>query len=109
MADYPTLLQADAVEHAFSTLPQDVRMIDAEALTAAGAHSGDQWIMVGGWECQDLSPAGKCKGLNGPRSNTFYNLISIVKLLQSMQRSLPPAYVLEITALQYNFNSPGIS
>eukprot|EP00877_Chromochloris_zofingiensis_P006431 jgi/Chrzof1/2040/UNPLg00696.t1 len=109
MAEHPTLLSAAAVECAFSALPQDVREVGATALIAAGVLTGEQWIVVGGWECQDLSPAGKCKGLNGPRSNTFYDLISIIKLLQSMQQALPPAYVLENTAFQYNFNSPNIS
>ena len=107
MALYPSLLPATAVADMF-TLPQDVRQVTPQYLVDAGAQRGDQWMLVGGWECQDLSQAGSSKGINGPHSSTFYTLVDILGALQQLQPNLPPAYVLENTAFQLHSN-PQIS
>jgi hypothetical protein len=65
---YPASFLAQATADTFTALPQDVRQVDAAALQAAGAADGSQWLVVAGWECQDLSAAGKGEGLQGNRS-----------------------------------------
>ncbi len=39
-------------------------------------------IVTGGWPCQDISTAGKQKGLKGERSGLFFEIIRVVKYLQ---------------------------
>ncbi len=105
MAKYPDLFPFSASEHAFTALPQDVKCITSQSLVQAGALAGDQWLVVAGWECQDLSAAGKGKGLDGPRSSTFFDTVRIVGALQQLQTSRPPAYLLENAPLQHNWRS----
>ena len=96
---YPHLLSPSAWAHAFTTLPQDISLITQEHLLAAGAHNSDQWMLIAGFECQDLSPAGSGKGLSGRRSSTFYPLLSILGELQFLQPYRPPLYLIENTAM----------
>ena len=86
-------------------LPMDVTTITEQHLINAGALEGDQWFVVAGWECQDLSPAGACAGLEGSRSSTFYPLMRILSTLQRLQPSCPPAYIIENTAMQVGKNA----
>jgi mitochondrial fission protein ELM1 len=65
-------------------------------------------MVVAGWECQDLSPAGQGKGLGGPRSSTFYPLVNLCATLQLLQPSLPPAFLFDNTAMQTH-KDPNIS
>jgi site-specific DNA-cytosine methylase len=81
-------------------LPMDVWEIDQDRLIQAGALNGQQWMVVAGWECQDLSPAGAGRGLSGHRSNSFFPLLHILGTLQQLQSPRPPAYLLENTAMQ---------
>lgn len=37
-------------------------------------------VVVGGWPCQDLSVAGKQRGLEGPNSGLFYSFVKAAKL-----------------------------
>jgi len=104
---YPSLFTPAAFRDAFA-LPQQVGMVNADRLLAAGARDGSQWLVVGGWECQDLSPAGLCRGLEGPHSSTYYDLLRLVGILQQLQLSCPPGYLLENTALQHNYRSRAI-
>ena len=94
------LLPPEAYARAFSQLPQDVYSITTTDLLAAGARDNTQWMVVAGWECQDLSPAGSGRGLSGSRSNSFFPLVNIVGALQQLQQRRPPAYLLENTAMQ---------
>jgi hypothetical protein len=102
---YPGLLPASALTHTFTALPQDVWDIEPAQLEQLSQHFQRQWLVVGGWECQDLSPAGKSKGLQGDRSSTLAALVRILAALQRCQPQFPPAYVIENTAMQYNFRS----
>lgn len=53
------------VRNAFS-LPQDIRQLNTKHLIAAGAAAPKHpWLVVAGWPCQDLSPAGSGAGLHG--------------------------------------------
>jgi hypothetical protein len=102
---YPHLLPGCAIKGMYQ-LPADVYKVDSEALIKAGALLKEQWLVVAGWECQDLSPAGSGKGLEGPRSSSFYPLVRLIAGLQMLQQARPPAYLLENTAIQCNFNTP---
>ena len=97
---FPTL----AWQHAFTTLPQNVYDICNKELLAAGVLDGSQWMVVAGWECQDLSPAGSGKGLAGNRSHTFYPLVQIVGTMQQLQKAKPPAFIFENTAMKFPIN-----
>ncbi|KAJ9519684.1 hypothetical protein QJQ45_013313 [Haematococcus lacustris] len=107
-ATYPGLLPHPAHANAFTTLPQDVCSITSADLVRAGARGQHQWLVVAGWECQDLSPAGSLAGLHGPRSSTFFPTMRLVGCLQQLQPALRPGYVLENTAFQHNFLSNAI-
>jgi len=108
---HPHLLPPSALADTFTALPQDVTQIDRDVLLAAGAYNtatSAQWLVIAGWECQDLSPAGDGAGLAGPRSSTFTDLTRIIVLLQLVQPSRPPAYIVENAAMQHNFNHPRV-
>ena len=102
---FPRQVHAGAFQDMFTALPQDVRQVFTRQLLAAGALDGSWWFVVAGWECQDLSPAGKGQGLAGRHSRTFWDVVRIVGSLQQLQLERPPAFILENTAMQYNFNS----
>ena len=63
LGEYPTLLKPMAVQDAFTS---DIWDIKTAAFIQAGAKAGLQWMMVAGWECQDLSSAGSRRVLAGP-------------------------------------------
>ena len=102
---YPGLLPATALEHTFTALPQDVWSIQPAQLQSLAAVHQRQWLLVGGWECQDLSPVGHSRGLTGAKSSTLAPLIQILAILQQHQQDLPPGYIVENTAMQHNFRS----
>jgi RNase H-like domain found in reverse transcriptase/Reverse transcriptase (RNA-dependent DNA polymerase)/Integrase zinc binding domain/PHD-finger/Integrase core domain/C-5 cytosine-specific DNA methylase len=106
-AQYPNLLPLEAITDAFQC-PQDVRDIYTPQLLRMGALDQKQWLVVAGFECQDLSAAGTCQGLDGPRSRTFYDVVRIIGALQQLQTTRLPGYLIENTAMQYNFNSKHI-
>ncbi len=58
-ATYPHLFTPEAAHGMFSTVPQYITRIYSQALVDAGARDGSQWLVVAGWECQDLSMAGR--------------------------------------------------
>ena len=104
---YPELFPPSAWEDMFC-LPQDVKAIKSLDLLQAGALDETQWIVVAGWECQDLSPAGSCQGLDGLHSSTFFDLLRLVGTLQQFQTRQPPIYLLENVALEHNHSSQHI-
>ena len=50
----------------FTALPQNIKDVTMNHLRLA-APSVSQWLVVAGWECQDLSIAGAGRGLHGWR------------------------------------------
>jgi len=106
---YPHLLPSSAVQHAFELLPMDVTSAQLlEQLPQLARCFKQQWLVVGGWECTDLSPAGNCGGLQGERSSTFLNLLHILRILQQ-ECVLQPGYLVENTNFQDNRHSERIS
>ena len=108
-AQFPHLLPASAIQNSFNLLPQDVWQVGSQQLSSLAEQLPRQWLVVGGWECSDLSAAGNCQGLQGSRSSTFFPLLFIIGALQQLQQRLPPAYLIENTAFQYNWKSEDIS
>ncbi|GAX85939.1 hypothetical protein CEUSTIGMA_g13355.t1, partial [Chlamydomonas eustigma] len=105
---YPDQLPLEAWSSAFTALPQDVYSITEEHLSFAGALEEDPILLIAGFECADLSPAGsRRKGLQGSKSSTFYPLLSVLASLQRMRSScaFPLAYLIENTATQYAYGS----
>lgn len=101
MMQYPLLLPPSAVANMFS-LPQDIKLVNTSHLVAAGAaNQQDQWLVVAGWPCQDLSAAGKKQGLAGARSALLTELVRVIGVLQQLQVTHPPAYVIENVAFQF--------
>jgi site-specific DNA-cytosine methylase len=105
---YPSLLPLSATVSMFAQLPQDITRVTPELLRSAGATDGSQWLVVAGWPCQDLSPAGQCRGLEGTRSGTLKDLVRVLVSLQHLQPGLPPGYILENVPLQHNFSSAAL-
>ena len=93
MRRYPDLLHAGAIE--LETLPSDLYHTTAEHLISAGALEDEQWVMICGFPCQDLSPAGKRAGLHGKHSKLFHEVVRLLSSLQQLQKSRPPGYLLE--------------
>lgn len=72
------------------------------------------WLIVAGWECQDLSPAspaGSGKGLKGRRSGTFFPLLHLIAQVQSAHPlgAGRVAHLLENVAMQFNWKHLGPS
>jgi hypothetical protein len=108
-ATFPLQLPQQAISDAFSRLPMDdYRVGTSQLAQLCRKHQGSPWLVVGGWECQDLSPAGKCAGLGGPRSRSFFQIVHIIGALQQLAPDRI-AYVLENTAFQHNWKSASIA
>eukprot|EP00854_Cymbomonas_tetramitiformis_P034175 gene34175-biopygen18261 len=90
---HPDLFPAAAIQ--LEQLPSNLEDTRLKDLVRAGALSGDRWVMVCGYPCQDLSPAGKLAGLEGKHSRLFYRAVRVLSILQQVQPRRPPAYVLE--------------
>ncbi len=100
---FPSLLPTIAFQHAF-VLPQNIKDVDSESLLKVGVNNGRQWLVIAGWECQDLSNAGSGKGLQGRHSSTFFPLMDLCASLQLLQPRLSPAFIFENTSIQTHRN-----
>ncbi|KAK3258664.1 hypothetical protein CYMTET_32294 [Cymbomonas tetramitiformis] len=90
---YPDLISPRAIE--FGALPQDLHDTTSADFIRAGALQGRRWVMVCGFPCQDLSPAGTLTGLDGRHSKLFYEVVRLLSTLQQLQQQRPPGYILE--------------
>ena len=106
-AQFGEAFPLSAWEELFS-LPQDVTTLTTTDLLQAGACDKSQWLVIAGWECQDLSTAGKGLGLEGMHSRTFFDVLQLVGTLQQLQSHRLPGYILENVAPQHNHSSPYI-
>eukprot|EP00854_Cymbomonas_tetramitiformis_P034587 gene34587-biopygen33923 len=77
------------------SLPHDLHDTASADFIRAGSLQGQQWVMVRGFPCQDLSPAGTLTGLDGRHSKLFYEVVRLLSTLQQLQKQRPPGYVLE--------------
>jgi len=100
---HPELLPRSATAGMWD-LGHDVTQVTGEALEAVvRSHPDSRWLVIGGFECQDMSSAGQGRGLYGRRSGTFQHLL---RILQGLHQQLPRdhlGYVVENTAAQHNW------
>ncbi|KAF5830920.1 hypothetical protein DUNSADRAFT_13852 [Dunaliella salina] len=101
---FPAQLPHSASNNTFSTLPHDVDNITNLHLIRTFARDPRPLLIIAGWECQDLSPAGPNTGLHGSRSNTFFSLLQLVATTQTIRPNMPTAYIIENVATTYHFN-----
>ena len=107
-AQYPNQLSPTLVTSAFC-IPQDIRELNLTHLQEAlSEHKDTPWLVVAGWPCQDLSPAGPGAGLQGSRSSLFYDVLRILTELQKNAEA-PVAYLLENAAVQHNFRPTALT
>ena len=101
-AKYPTQFPLAAWEHAFQ-MPQDLTKVEDHHVSTATApkQAHRQWFIIAGWPCQDYSPAGK--GKQGERAALLCDLVRVIRMMQELFASSPPAYILENVPMQHNF------
>jgi hypothetical protein len=98
---YPKQLSEDALAGSFSILPMDVRQVTTQKISEAISEAPvKQWLVVGGWPCQDFSAAGKSQGMRGERAQLLSDLMRILGALQQLLPHQPPAYLLENVPMQ---------
>jgi hypothetical protein len=97
---YPSQLTPAACAGAFTTLPQDIYATTPEVISAVARQTPEPWLVVAGWECQDLSSAGGGAGLEGARSRSLFQLVRVLRALQLEQTACPPAFLIENTSFQ---------
>ena len=100
-AESGDLLSAGALDTAFM-FPQDVWQWNEQVVRKLVGKTKGPWLVVAGWECQDLSLAGSGMGLQGKRSGTFRGLIDILHLLHKAVAPGKLGYIVENTAFQFN-------
>ncbi len=99
------LFPSTAWRQAFTVIPHNVKHVQIEHLQQAQVRNGEQWMLIAGWECQDLSPTGAGRGLQGSKSSTFRNLVDILNMMQELSTHTLPIYLMENTTMQYPINA----
>ena len=82
---YETVWQVEINDHARSVLERHWPEVKRHDDVCTFPTQGYDWscdVLAGGFPCQDLSIAGKGKGLSGSRSGVFYEVIRIVRCLE---------------------------
>lgn len=80
---YPRQLSVEVCEEAMNQMPNDVRDITSALVQEAVRACSSDWLIVAGFPCQDLSPAGNRMGLNGAASAVYYDMLTVLKLWQA--------------------------
>jgi hypothetical protein len=91
---FPELLTTTAILSAFFSLTGDISLISEKDLHWLGHVD----LVIAGWPCQGLSMAGNQNGLQDGRSSRFYDIVRVIRYLQTFQR-LPPGYIVEKSPL----------
>ena len=100
---YPHQLSETALAGTFSKLPLDVKAVTSQHLKElVDQLPNQQWLVVAGWPCQDLSTAGPSAGLQGKRSRLFADLVRSIGALQQLMPRQPPAYLIENVPFQHH-------
>jgi site-specific DNA-cytosine methylase len=87
---FPELLATSAIMSSFSTLVGDVALLLEKDIQWLGHVD----LVIAGWPCQGSSIAGKQNGLQNSRSSRFYNMIQVIRYIQTSQQR-PPGYIVE--------------
>ena len=105
---FPHLTSLEVGDLFLHLLPQDVNDISSVHLQAlTERYPSTPLLLVCGWPCQDLSPAGSHLGLEGARSSLIHLVLPLLQHLIS-QHTAPVAYILENAATEQNFRSEQI-
>ena len=84
-------------------MPKDISLIGLAALNNLVAHYRPVDILGGSWECQSVSRAGRCRGVEDPRFRFFFDLVRIINFFQQHQQR-PMVYLLENTYREEDIN-----
>ncbi len=79
---YASEIDKNAIEVTQKNHPNTIQLGDVTKITEDTINEiGKVDLLLGGFPCQDLSSAGKRKGLKGARSSLFFYYVDILKLL----------------------------
>jgi hypothetical protein len=87
---FPELLTTTAILSAFFSLTGDISLISKKDLHWLGHVD----LVIAGWPCQGMSMARNQNGLQDGRSSRFYDMVHVIRYLQTSQRR-PPGYIVE--------------
>jgi hypothetical protein len=87
---FPELLITIAILSTFSSLTGDISLISENDLHWLGHMD----LVITSWPCQGLSMASNQNGLHDGRSLRFYDMVCVIRYLQTSQRR-PPGYIVE--------------
>jgi site-specific DNA-cytosine methylase len=87
---FPELLTTITLLSAFSSLTSDISLISEKDLHWLGHVD----LVIAGWPCQGMSMTGNQNGLQDGRSSRFYDMVRVIRYLQTSQRR-PPGYIVE--------------
>jgi hypothetical protein len=87
---FPELLTTTAILSTFSSLTGDISLISEKDLHWFGHVD----LVIAGWPCQGMSMAWNQNGLQDGRSSRFYDMVCVIRYLQTSQRR-PPGYIVE--------------
>jgi hypothetical protein len=76
------LLTTTAILSAFSSLTGDISLISEKDLHWLGHVD----LVIAGWPCQGMSMAGNQNGLQDGRFSQFYDMVRVIRYLQTSQR-----------------------
>jgi len=71
-------------------LPLDIALLGTQDLARVGLIN----LVIAGWPCQGHTRAGRGEGLRDPRSRMFWEMLRVLRHLQTHQAHVP-AYILE--------------
>jgi hypothetical protein len=84
----------------FSLLIGDISLISEKYLHWLGHVD----LVIAGWPCQSMSMAWNQIGLHDGRSSRFYDMVHVIRYLQTSQRR-PPGYIVENVPIVSNLRS----
>jgi hypothetical protein len=83
-------LTTTAILSVFSSLTSDISLISEKDLHWLGHVD----LVIAGWPCQGMSMAWNQNGLQDGRSSRFYDMVCVIRYLQTSQRR-PPSYIMK--------------
>jgi hypothetical protein len=90
MRRYPELLSRSAIQGYQRALPLDIALLGAQDLARVGPIK----LVIVGWPCQGHTRAGRGEGLRDLRSRMFWEMLRVLRHLQT-HRARVPAYILK--------------
>jgi len=102
---YFSQVPSNLTETFLDWVPQHITDIHPAHVTKLlHAFPGSPVLLVCGWPCQDLSPAGPNTGLTGQRSSLVFTVIKVLNMFIA-QHTAPVGNFLENSATQHNLSA----